>query len=375
VRKLARKQVFDIEAWPGGKPVEELMAELGLAEIARMDTNENPLGPSPKAVEAMQGAIRQVNFYPDGPCLRLKRKVARRLGVAEDMVCFGNGADTCIRMVASAFVAEGDEVVMADPTFPVYSMFTRVMGGSEALVPLKDYTHDLEAMSDRIGPRTKLVVVCNPNNPTGSIVGKGELDRFLRRLPPHVIAVLDEAYCDFVSDPGYPDGIRYLEEVSNLIVMRTFSKLHGLAGLRIGYVVADREIISAVERVREPYVVSSVAEAAALAAMDDQEFVDRVLENNERGRELLCRGFDRLGLAYVPSHTNFLFVDLKSPALPVVEALRRKGFLIRPGTPWKLPNCVRITFGTEAQNRAFVQAFEEVLNDTTGTGSIVGPGR
>jgi histidinol-phosphate aminotransferase len=260
VRKLARRRVFDIEAWPAGKPIEELAAELGLSELVRMDTNENPLGPSPKAVEAMQEAIRHVNFYPDGPCLRLKRKVARRLGVREEMVCFGNGADTCIRLVAGAFVEDGDEVVMADPTFPVYSMFTRVMGGAEVLVPLKDYTHDLEAMGRRVGPRTKLVVVCNPNNPTGSIVGARELGEFLRGLPSHVIAVLDEAYCDFVSDPEYPNGLTYLEEGLNVIVMRTFSKLHGLAGLRIGYVMADPEIISAVERVREPYVVSSVSE-------------------------------------------------------------------------------------------------------------------
>jgi histidinol-phosphate aminotransferase len=374
VRKLARRRVFDIEAWPGGKPIDELKAELGLAEIARMDTNENPLGPSPKAVQAMEEAIRQVNFYPDGPCLRLKRKVAGRLGVAEEMVCFGNGADTCIRMVASTFVEEGDEVVMADPTFPVYSMFTRVMGGTEVFVPLKNYTHDLEAMSRRIGPRTKLAVVCNPNNPTGSIVGEKELGEFLRRLPPHVIAVLDEAYCDFVPDPAYPNGLSYLKDGLNVIVMRTFSKLHGLAGLRVGYVVADREIIAAIERVREPYVVSSVAEEAALAAIDDQEFVDRVLANNERGREILCGALDRLGLQYVPSHTNFLFVDLMRPAKPVVEALKRKGFLIRPGTPWQLPTCVRITFGTETQNKAFARALEEVLIDTAGAGSAAGPG-
>jgi histidinol-phosphate aminotransferase len=334
VRKLARRRVFDIEAWPAGKPIEELAAELGLSELVRMDTNENPLGPSPKAVEAMQEAIRHVNFYPDGPCLRLKRKVARRLGVREEMVCFGNGADTCIRLVAGAFVEDGDEVVMADPTFPVYSMFTRVMGGAEVLVPLKDYTHDLEAMGRRVGPRTKLVVVCNPNNPTGSIVGARELGEFLRGLPSHVIAVLDEAYCDFVSDPEYPNGLTYLEEGLNVIVMRTFSKLHGLAGLRIGYVLA----------------------------------------NNERGREIVCSGLDRLALEYVPSHTNFLFVDLKRPAKPVVEALKRKGYLIRPGTPWNLPTCVRITFGTEAQNVGFVRALEEVLGGE-GSGSARGPGR
>ncbi len=364
VRKLVRRRIFDIEAWPVGKPIEEVMEELGLSEIAMMATNENPLGPSPKAVKAMEEAIRHVNLYPDGPCLSLKRKVARRLGVTEDMITFGNGADSCIRIVASAFINDGDEVVMADPTFPVYTIFTRVMGGKEVFVPLKDYAYDLKSMMEKVGEQTKLVFICNPNNPTGSIVRKAELDEFLHNLPPHVIVVLDEAYFEFVSDPQYPNGLDYLKEGHNVIVMRTFSKLYGLAGLRIGYMVAEREVIAALERVREPYTVSRVAEAAALAALDDQEFVDRVLENNEKSRSLLYCELDRLGLTYVPSHTNFLFVDLNTNAKKVTEALLRRGFLIRPGTPWKLPTCVRITFGTEAQNAAFIRALEDVLGDT-----------
>jgi histidinol-phosphate aminotransferase len=361
VRKLVRRRIFDIEAWPVGKPIEEVMEELGLSEMAMMATNENPLGPSPKAVAAMEEAIRHVNFYPDGPCLSLKRKVSRRLGVTEDMVTFGNGADSCIRIVASTFINDGDEVVMADPTFPVYTIFTRVMGGKEVFVPLKEYTHDLKSMKEKVGARTKLVFICNPNNPTGSIVRKADLDDFMRDLPPHVIVVIDEAYFEFVSDPQYPNGLDYLKDGHNVIVMRTFSKLYGLAGLRIGYMVAGREVISALERVREPYTVSGVAEAAALAALDDQEFVDRVIENNEKSRGLLYRELDRLGLAYVPSHTNFLFVDLNTDTKKVTEALLRRGFLIRPGTPWKLPTCVRITFGTEAQNTAFIRALEDVL--------------
>ncbi|MBN2552599.1 MAG: histidinol-phosphate transaminase [Spirochaetales bacterium] len=361
LKKLARRRIFDIEIWPAGKPIDELKEELGLPDLARMDTNENPLGPSPGAVKAMEQAIRHVNFYPDGPCLRLKRKLAGRLGISEDMVAFGNGADSCIRMVASAFINDGEEVVMADPSFPVYSIFTRVMGGEEVLVPLKDYTHDLQAMKKKIGPRTKLVCICNPNNPTGSIVRKAELDDFFRDLPSDVIVVLDEAYFEFVSDPQFPNGLDYLREGRNIIVMRTFSKLYGLAGLRIGYMMAAPEMISVLERVREPYTVAGVAEEAALAALDDREFIDRVIRNNEKSRNLICRELDRLGLDYVPSHTNFLFVDLKTDARKVREALMRRGFLIRAGTAWKLPTCVRITFGTEAQNAAFIRALEEVL--------------
>jgi len=364
VRKLVRRRIFDIEAWPVGKPVEELMEELGLSELAMMATNENPLGPSPKAIKAMEDAIRHVNRYPDGPCLSLKRKVSRRLGVTEDMVTFGNGADSCIRMVAGTFINEGDEVVMADPTFPVYTIFTRVMGGKEVFVPLKGYAHDLKSMKEKVRARTKLVFICNPNNPTGSIVRKAELDGFMRDLPPHVIVVLDEAYFEFVSDPHYPNGLEYLKGGHNVIVMRTFSKLYGLAGLRIGYMVAAGEVIAALERVREPFAVSAVAEAAALAALDDREFFDRVIENNEKSKSLLYRELDRLGLAYVPSHTNFLFVDLNTDAKKVTEALLQRGFLVRPGTPWKLPTCVRITFGTEAQTAAFIQALGNVLSDT-----------
>jgi histidinol-phosphate aminotransferase len=367
LQKLARPRIFDIEAWPAGKPVDEIMEELGLSELAMMATNENPLGPSPRAVEAMQEAIRRVNFYPDGPCLRLKSKVSGRLGIAEDMITFGNGADSCIRMVASTFVNDGDEVVMAEPTFPVYSIFTRVMGGKEVFVPLKDYTHDLQAMRKKIGPRTKLVCICNPNNPTGSIVRKAELDDFFRDLPSHVIVVLDEAYYEFVSDPENPDGLDYINDGCNVIVMRTFSKLYGLAGLRIGYMMAGREIMSVLERVREPYMVSGLAEEAALAALDDQDFVDRVIENNRKSRSLLYRELARLGLEYVPTQTNFLLADLKTDARKVTEALLQRGFLIRPGTPWKLPTCVRITFGTEEQNAAFIQALEEVLNDVVQT--------
>jgi histidinol-phosphate aminotransferase len=361
LKKLVRRRIYDIESWPAGKPIEQLMEELGLSELARMATNENPLGPSPKAVAAMEEAIRHVNFYPDGPCLRLKRKLGMRLGVSEDMITFGNGADSCIRMVASAFLSDGDEVVMADPTFPVYSVFTRVMGGQEVFVPLAEHRHDLPSMKSRIGPRTKLACICNPNNPTGSIVSRSELDEFMHDLPSHVIVVLDEAYFDFVSDPQYPNGLDYVAEGCNIIVMRTFSKLYGLAGLRIGYMVAGREITSVLERVREPYMVSGVSEEAALAALEDREFVERVIENNNRNKRLLCRELDRLGLEYVPSHTNFIFVDLKKDAKKVADALLRRGFLIRPGTPWKLPTCVRITFGTEAQTAAFARALGQAL--------------
>lgn len=358
---LARTGVMNIEPWPISKPLSDTMKELGLSELALMATNENPLGPSPKAIEAMCNKAPEVNFYPDGPCLSLKRKLAAKLGVTPEMISLASGADSCIRIVCNAFLNEGDEVIMADPTFPVYSIFVRAMGGKEVFVPLKDYTHDLNIMKDRITSKTKLVYICNPNNPTGSIIPKEELESFLKDLPPHLVVVLDEAYVEFVSDPSCPNGLDYLNWDCNFILMRTFSKLYGLAGLRIGYTVGDKGLISIIDRVREPYVVSAMAEVAALAALEDEEFVEKVLENNRKGREILYEAFERLNLDYVHSHTNFVFVDIKQDAKAFSSELLKRGFMVRPGTPWKLPTCIRVTLGTEEQNRDFAKALEETL--------------
>ena len=361
LESLARNGVLSIEPWPVSKPLSDTMKELGLSQLALMATNENPLGPSPKAVEAMRNKAPEVNFYPDGPCLSLQRKLAKKLGIKPEMITLSSGADSCIRTVCNAFLNEGDEVIMADPTFPVYSIFVRAMGGKEVLVPLKEYTHDLKAMKDKINAKTKLVYICNPNNPTGSIIRKEELENFLKDLPSHLVVVLDEAYVEFVSDPSCPNGLDYLNWDCNFILMRTFSKLYGLAGLRIGYTIGDADLISIIDRVREPYVVSAMAEAAALAALDDEEFIKRVLENNRKGREILYEAFERLGLEYVSSHTNFVFVDSKQDAKETASALLKKGFMVRPGTPWKLPTCIRVTLGTEEQNRGFAKALEETL--------------
>jgi histidinol-phosphate aminotransferase len=363
-RGLLRRGVGEIEEWPPGVPIEEIMAELGLSEIVQMATNENPNGPSPLAIAAMEKAIRRVNLYPHGPCAVLRRKLAGRLGVEETMVVLGNGGDNCIHMVAASFLNDDEEAVIADPTFPVYEVFTKAMGARVIGVPLRCHTHDLQAMRRKIGRRTKLVFVCNPNNPTGTIVSKAELDEFVGSLPSHVILLLDEAYNEFVSSPEYPDGLEYVKGGHNVILLRTFSKLYGLAGLRIGYMVAPRELSGAVARVREPYAVSAVSEAAALAAMDDTEFVARVLNNNEQSKALLYEAFGRLGLAYVPTHTNFVLFDAGRESAGVAKEMLQKGYQVRSGAIWKLPTWIRVSFGTEAQNRGFVAALEAVLRKT-----------
>jgi len=361
LQKLVRNGVLSINAWPTGKPIEEIQADLGLESLALMATNENPLGPSPKAVEAMKAEIHKVNRYPQGPCTYLKRKVAARLGIGEDMIIFGNGADNCLRIIGYAFLNSGDEVIVAYPSFPVYGIVARTMGAVPVEVPLKDHVHDLRAMAEEIGPRTKLVFVCNPNNPTGTIVRKKELNAFVEALPDHVVLILDEAYFEFVDDEEYPDAIDYIREGRHVVALRTFSKLYGIAGLRIGYTLASPELTAVMERVREPFPVSRVAEAAALGAVDDDEFKSKVLANNGESKRFLYKSFDRLGLSYAETQTNFMFVDLEVDAKEAAQALLERGYLIRPGTLWKHPTFARITFGTMEENRGFVAALTKVL--------------
>lgn len=361
LKKLVRNGVLDINAWPTGKPIEEVQADLGLESLALMATNENPLGPSPKAVEAIQAESHKVNRYPQGPCTYLKRKVAAKLGIGEEMITFSNGADNCLRIIGYTFLNSGDEVVVGHPSFPVYGFVARVMGAVPVEVPLSNHIHDLKAMAEKIGPPTKLVFVCNPNNPTGTIVKRAELDAFVKALPDHVVLILDEAYFEFVDDEEYPNALDYIKEGRNVVALRTFSKLYGIAGLRIGYTLASPELTSVMERVREPFPVSRVAEAAAFGAVDDDEFKSKVLANNEESKKFLYAQFDKLGLTYPRTHANFMFVDLKIDAKKAAQSLLEQGYLIRPGTLWKHPTFARITFGTMEENRGFVTALAKVL--------------
>lgn len=361
VERLLRKGILEIASYVPGKPMEEVQAELGLSDLAKMASNECPLGPSPRALAAMGEELKRVNLYPEGPCTLLKREVSKRLGIGEDMVTFSNGADNCILLIGSAFINEGDEVVMGDPTFSVYQTVVRIMGGRPVPVKLRNHVHDLDGMLAAVSEKTKLVFVCNPNNPTGTIVARRELDRFAARLPDHTILVLDEAYRDFVSDGDYPDGVEYVKRGDRVISLRTLSKLYGLAGIRIGYAIGSKAFVSALNKVREPFPVSRIAQAGALAALGDEAFKRRVLSNNEDGKRYLSEEFGKMGLPYAPSHTNFLFVDLGVDSRDVFEALLREGIIIRPGHQWNCPTFVRVTIGTMEENRRFVKALKKVL--------------
>lgn len=361
IQKLLRRGILEMKPYIPGKPIEEVQAELGLTKIAKMASNENPLGPSPKAVVAMEKELKNVNLYPEGPCTLLRREISNRLGIDEDMITFSNGADNCIVLIGQAFINEGDEIVMADPTFFLYSTVTKIMGGHPVYVKLKNHVHDLDSMLRQVGERTKLVFVCNPNNPTGTIVKKRELDDFLTSLSKHTVAVLDEAYFEFVSHENYPDGLDYIMRGYNVICLRTFSKLYGIAGLRIGYALGQKEFVSALNKVREPFPVSRIAQAGALAALEDEQFKQRVLKNNEEGKAYLYEQFKEMGLPHTASHTNFVFVDLKRDSREIFQSLLREGIIIRPGHLWNCPTFVRVTIGTMEENRRFIDTLKGVL--------------
>jgi histidinol-phosphate aminotransferase len=361
VRRYARASALAIEPYPMGKPVEEMASELGLRELALMSTNENPLGPSPLAMDAAVREMRRASIYPDGGCVLLARKLAGRLGIDPGMVVFGNGGDNCISMLGGAFIGSGDEVIVSHPSFPVYSITFGAAGGSPVPVPHRELGHDLAAMRARVGARTRLVVVCNPNNPTGTVASAKELDAFVRGMPEGVLVLLDEAYREFATGPDTPDGLRFVREGLPVLCLRTFSKAYGLAGLRVGYLLGDPGLVGVIRRVREAYPVSRVAQAAALAALDDDDFLRRTIAHNEESKAYLYAELRRLGLPFVPTFANFVFVDLRRDAAEVARALLARGFLIRPGALWGLPSRARISFGTMAQNRDLVAALERIL--------------
>jgi histidinol-phosphate aminotransferase len=361
VTKLARKGILDLKPYVPGKPIEEVRRELGLKELVSLASNENSTGPSPEALRAIEGELANTFRYPDPACTLLKSALARSLGVTEGMVTLANGCDNIIYVIAAAFINEGDEVIMAEPTFPVYENVTRIMGGKPVPVQLKNFTHDVQEMAQRIGPKTKLVFICNPNNPTGTLVPKEALNGFLASLPNHIIVILDEAYFDYVSEADYPAGISLLRGDFNMIALRTFSKIYGLAGLRVGFAVADGDLIGVMERVREPFPVNRFAEAAALAALRDKNHMKGVFRVNEEGKAFLYGELERLGIDYVPTQANFIFVDFKRDSQEIYHALLRDGMIIRPGSIWGYPTSARITIGTMDENRKFIEKLEGIL--------------
>jgi histidinol-phosphate aminotransferase len=324
-----------------------------------MASNENVLGPSPAAVEAMRRAAESVYLYPDGSWFRLTRALAEKLDVPPEAVLCGNGSDEIIHFLGLTFLNPGDELIQAHPSFVRYEAAALLNEATCRKVPLKDFTHDLEAMRAAVTERTKLIFIASPNNPTGTINTKAEVDAFLADLPERVVTVFDEAYREYVESPAYPETVDYVREDRNVMVLRTFSKAYALAGLRVGYAVAPPELIGYVNQVREPFNVSSLAQEAALASLQDESQLTRTRAMNSAGKQYLYAEFDALGLSYVPSEANFVFVDVGRDAQEVFQALMRRGVIARAGLG--LPTHLRVTIGRREDNERFVAALKEVL--------------
>ena len=335
--------------------------EFGAKKWIKLASNENLLGPSPKALEAIVQGLPTIYLYPEGPCSVLREALARKFSLSEKMVIISNGADNLILMIANAFVDEGDEVVMADPTFPVYTNVTQIMGGKVIKVKLKDYTHDLDGMLRKVNRKTKLIFVCNPNNPTGTTVSQESFNQFLYKLPARVIVILDEAYGDFVEDASYPNGLDYVKSKGQMIVLRTFSKVYGLAGLRIGYALGREDLMDCLYQVRDPFPVHRLAQVAAVAALNDREHAVRSIQMVYEGKRYLYKELEKMGLSYVPSQANFIFIDFRRNSNEVFQALLKEGIIIRPGRTWGYPTCARVTIGRPQDNRRFIKALRKIL--------------
>lgn len=360
---LALPGVQKLSPYVPGKPVDELAREFGLRvqDIVKLASNENPLGPSPRVLEAIRAALPELTRYPDGNGFALKQALCREFGLAPGQLTLGNGSNDILELVTRAFVAPEHEVVFSEHAFAVYPIVTQAVGARAVVVPARDWGHDLSAMAAAITPATRLVFIANPNNPTGTWIGRTELEQFLAAVPEQVIVVLDEAYTEYVEDADFPRGFDYLAQYPNLLVSRTFSKAYGLAALRVGYAVSQPAIADALNRVRQPFNVNSLALTAACAALADQDYLQRSREINSAGMAQLEQGFARLGLQWIPSRGNFIAVDLGREAAPVYQGLLREGVIVRPVANYGMPQHLRVSIGTEQENRRFLEALQQVL--------------
>ena len=356
-RKLTTDSIRELVPYAPGKPVEELERELGLTGSIKLASNENPLGPSPKALKAIEGALANINRYPDGAGFYLKDALSKKSGVPVEGIILGNGSNEILEIIVRTFLLEGEEAVMASPSFVVYKMAAQAAGRKYVQVPLKDGRHDLEAMADRITESTKLIFIANPNNPTGTMNTASEMDSFMAKVPADVIVVVDEAYFEYVTATDYPDTLKYLKDGRNIIILRTFSKAYGLAGLRRGYGFAPAELVALMNRVRQPFNTGSLSQAAALAALSDDEHVRESVRMNEDGKKYLYGELDRLGLEYYPTHANFIYINFKKDAALLYDGLLKKGVIVRPMGPLQL----RVTIGLNQENERFIRALEQVL--------------
>jgi histidinol-phosphate aminotransferase len=360
VRQRVKPHVAEIRPYQPGKPIEELERELGITGAIKLASNENPIGPSPKALAAAREALGDVNRYPDAGAVVLRRRLATHLGVDVDPeeIVVGAGADEILGLIGQTYLGPGDEVVFGWPSFAMYPILAQVAGATAVAVPLtREFVYDLDAMIAAVTPRTRVVFLCNPNNPTGTTVGRDAFDRFATALPPDVILAVDEAYCEYARRPDFPQALGWVRRRPGTVVLRTFSKIYGLAGLRVGYGVADAETVSFLNRPRHPFNVSLVAQAAALAALDDEAHVSEARRVNETGLAYLGRELLSLGIDVWPSEANFV---LARAGAGTHDALLREGVIVRPMAGFGLPDHVRITVGLPEENERLVKTLRRL---------------
>ena len=361
---LASENITNIRPYIPGKPVDELGREMGwtdLHKVVKLASNENPLGPSPAAMEAVRAALGNLHRYPESGAYYLRQRLAQIHGIAPERLIFGNGSNELLVVLGNAFLRPGLELLASQHAFLVYSLVASMFGAEYVEIPAKDYGHDLDSMTDAITERTRLICLANPNNPTGTMFGRAAFARFLKRVPEHVVVVLDEAYSEYVDDPDYPDGLDYLDHHPHLVVTRTFSKIYGLAGLRIGYAVLAQEGALLLERVRQPFNVGNLAQVGALAALDDTAHLERSKRVNADGMKQVVRRLDEMGLSYIPSRGNFIMIEVGDGAV-VCKAMLPHGVIGRPVANYGLPQFFRLTIGTEAENETALRVLGEVMN-------------
>ena len=364
MKKLIRDNVFRIEQYEPGMPIEVIKKELALeSESSKLASNENPLGPSPLAIDAIKKSLEDGNLYPDNRCYYLRERIAEHLGVPHQSLSVGNGTTELIYLIGVAFLNPGETFIMSESTFIMAKMVAQVMDSRLIEVPLKEYKHDLDTILNTISKDTKIVYFDNPMNPIGTMKTRQEFLKFMEKVPEDIIVVFDEAYYEYVNREDYPNTLKFIEEGRNVIVLRTFSKMYGLAGFRVGYCVAKEAFIDAINRVSPPFSVNRFAQIGAAAALKDKEHVKKTLEMNESGKRFLYENFKKMSVFYIPSETNFITIDVKTDAKRFSEELQRRNVIIRPLTMYRKPTFLRVTIGTPEQNKKFIEAFKQIYQN------------
>lgn len=360
--KLIPDHIKDLVPYPPGKPIEELKRELGIDNVIKLASNENPLGPSPKAVEAIKKALTNLNRYPDGSCYYLKDRLSEKFGVSAENIIIGNGSNELIEFLVRVLIRPGLNIIMSEPSFLIYKKAVQAVGGETIVAPHKK-KHDLKAIKEAVNESTRLIFLDNPHNPTGSILSKEEFEAFLNDLPRHLFVVLDEAYIEFASpSSSIVQGLSFIGKDFRVVTLRTFSKAYGLAGLRIGYGIMDEKLSTYLERVRQPFNVNTLAQAGALAAIDDEKHMSKTLELTRKGKYYLTEKLTSMGLKVFPSETNFIMVDMGREVRDIYEALLRKGVIVRPMNSYGFPEYIRITIGLPEENERCMSALSDVLS-------------